>query len=92
MQLQLTGQNIEITDSLREFTESKFQRLARQHDRITHAHVVLAVHKLFHSVEAKIHIPGAELHAEAQSEDMHTSILEVIDKLIRQIEKHKEKH
>lgn len=92
MQLQLTGQNIEITESLREFTHSKFQRLMRQNDRITNIHVVLAVNKLIHSVEAKVHIPGAELHAESESDDMHKSILNVIDKLLRQIEKHKDKH
>ncbi len=92
MQLQLTGQNIEITDSLREFTQSKFQRLIRQHDRITNIHVVLAVNKLIHSVEARVHIPGAELHAESESDDMHKSILNVIDKLLRQIEKHKDHH
>lgn len=92
MQIQLTGQNIEITESLREFTETKFQRLIRQHDRITNIHVVLAVNKLIHLVEARVHIPGAELHAESESDDMHTSILNVIDKLLRQIEKHKDKH
>lgn len=92
MQLQLTGQNIEITDSLREFTNEKFQRLVRHSDRITNVHVVLAVNKLIHSVEANVHIPGAELHAKSESEDMHKSILSVIDKLLRQITKHKEKH
>jgi putative sigma-54 modulation protein len=92
MQLQLTGQNIEITESLREFTSSKFQKLVRHTDRITNAHVVLAVNKLIHSAEAKLHIPGAELHAHAESDDMHRSILDLIDKLLRQIEKHKDKH
>lgn len=92
MQLQLTGQNIEITESLREFTNTKFERLTRVNSRITNIHVVLAVNKLIHFAEAKVHIPGAEIHAESESDDMHKSILNVIDKLLRQIEKHKDKH
>lgn len=92
MQLQLTGQNIEITESLREFTNSKFQRLLRQTDRITNVHVILAVDKLLHIAEANVHIPGADLHAKSESDDMHKSILNIIDKLLRQLEKYKDKH
>ena len=92
MQIQLTGHNLEITESLREFTNTKFKRLQRHSDRITNVHVILAVDKLLHVAEANVHLPGANLHAKDETDDMHKSILNVIDKLLRQIDKHKDKH
>lgn len=88
-QIQFTGQNIEITPVLREFTHTKFKRLERYAERITSIHVVFNVDKLRQIAEAKIHLPGTEVYASAESEDMYKTIDILIDKLVRQLGKYK---
>lgn len=91
MQLNLTGHHVEITDSLRDYVTTKLDKLERHFDQVTNVHVILGVEKLRQKAEAKIHIKGNQLFAESENEDMYASIDSMIDKLDRQIRKHKEK-
>ncbi|MGI2260549.1 ribosome hibernation promoting factor [Shewanella sp. GXUN23E] len=91
MQINLTGHHIEITDSLREYVESKFTKLERHFEQINNVHVVLNVEKLQQIAEAKLHINGGEIFATSEHEDMYAAIDALIDKLDRQVIKHKEK-
>lgn len=88
-QIQFTGHNINITATLREFTHTKFKRLERYADKITSVHVVFNVDHLSQIAEAKIHLPGIEVYASADSEDMYKTIDILVDKLVRQLSKHK---
>jgi len=54
--------------------------------------VTLTVEKIKQKVEATIHVPGNDLHAEANDENMYSAIDLLADKLDRQVLKHKEKH
>jgi putative sigma-54 modulation protein len=89
MQIQFTGHNIEITPPIRDYVSKKFKRLKRHMDSITSTHVILNVDKLRQIAEAKLHIPGAEIYAQAEADDMYKAIDALIDKLVRQLEKHK---
>ncbi|MCC4264911.1 ribosome hibernation promoting factor [Oceanimonas baumannii] len=91
MQINLTGHHVEITDALRDYVNSKFTRLERHFDHITNAHVILNVEKMQQIAEAKLHVSGGELFANSQHENMYAAIDGLIDKLDRQIIKHKEK-
>ena len=91
MQLNLTGHRLDVTPALRAFTEEKFEKLERHFDNITSINVVFDVEKQRQIVEATILIAKGELHASSESEDMYTSIDLLIDKLNRQLMKHKEK-
>ncbi|GGB36449.1 ribosomal subunit interface protein [Oceanisphaera marina] len=91
MQINLTGHHVEITDSLRDYVNSKFSKLERHFDNMTNAHVVLTLEKLLKVAEAKIHLSGGEIFANAQHEDMYAAIDGLFDKLDRQVIKHKEK-
>ena len=91
MQLSITGHHIDVTDSLRAYVTNKFVRLERHYEHITNVHVVLSVEKLIQKAEATVHTSGAELFADATSEDLYAAIDALIDKLDRQIVKHKEK-
>ncbi len=74
MQLNLTGQHIEITDSLRDHVNSKCEKLTRHFNQMTNVHVILSVEKQRQKAEATIHASGAELFASDESENMYTSI------------------
>lgn len=91
MQLQMTGHKVEITPALREFTTSKFERIKRFSDHIISIHVIFDVEKVRQIAEATVNLHGSEIHARSESENMYTAIDMLIDKLTRQLIKHKEK-
>lgn len=91
MQINITGHRMDVTPAIRAFTEEKFQKLERHFDHITAIHVVFDVEKLRQIAEATIHVSKGELHASAESEDLYAAIDSLIDKLNRQLMKHKEK-
>lgn len=91
MQISVTGHHVDITDALKTYVESKFEKLERHFDHVTDVHVILGVEKLIQKAEATVQISGATLFAEEQQEDMYAAIDGLIDKLDRQIKKHKEK-
>lgn len=91
MQLNITGHHVELTEALKDYTSSKLQKLERHFDHISNVQVTLAVEKQRQVAEAILHIAGGEVHAKAEHEDMYASIDLLVDKLDRQILKHKEK-
>ena len=91
MQINLTGHHIEITESLRGYVQEKFTKLERHFDQINNVHVILNVQKMQQIAEAKIHLKKGEVFATSKHADMYAAIDSLIDKLDRQVLKHKEK-
>ena len=90
--IQITGRHVEVTPPIQEYVKSKFERIERHFDHITNAHVILEVEKQDHKAEATIHAAGhADLFASAKEKNMYAAIDALVDKLDRQIIKHKEK-
>ena len=91
MQLNITGNHIEVNPQLRSFLKRKLGKIERHHDRITSVHVVLSIDRITHRAEATVHALGNEIYADASATDMQTAIDSLVAKLDRQILKHKEK-
>ena len=91
MQTILSGHHVEITDALRQYVNAKMERLERHFDNVTDIHVVLSVEKLRQKAEATLLLSGSKLFADATDEDMYAAIDALVDKLDRQVKKHKEK-
>ncbi|OGV43648.1 MAG: ribosomal subunit interface protein [Legionellales bacterium RIFCSPHIGHO2_12_FULL_42_9] len=91
MQINFTGHGLDVTPALRTFTQEKFNRLERHFNKITAIHVIFHVEKLNQIAEATLLIAKGELHASATSEDMYVAVDELVQKLNRQLIKHKEK-
>jgi putative sigma-54 modulation protein len=91
MHINLSGHHVEITASLRDYVDTKFAKLERHFDNINNVHVVLNVEKLEQIAEATVHLKGGEIFASSKNGDMYASIDLLIDKLDRQILKHKSK-
>ena len=83
MNLNLTGNHLEITPAIRDYVVAKLERVTRHFDHVIDVNVVLSVDKLRQKVEANLHIRGKDIHAEA--------IDALADKLDRQVLKAKEK-
>ena len=91
MQINITGHHIEVTPSLKSYVESKLKRLERHFDHISNIHVILKLEKERREAEARIEVSKGTLFADSRHEDMYAAIDLLIDKLDRQIKKHKEK-
>lgn len=91
MQLQITGHQLEVTDSIRNYVTEKFSKLERHFDQVIDIHVILEVEKLAQKAEATVQVNGAKLFAEDTQEGMYAAIDGLVDKLDRQILKHKDK-
>lgn len=91
MQINLSGHHVEITDSLRDYVDTKFTKLERHFDHINNVYVILNVEKLNQKAEATMHLDGGEVFATSEHSDMYAAIDSLIDKLDRQVIKHKEK-
>lgn len=92
MDFSIRGQQIEVTEALNDYVDKKLSRLDKYFDAPpTSGNVTLSVVRGLHTVEVTIPLPGVVLRAEDRSEDMYASIDAVVDKLERQIRKHKTK-
>src|SRR3990172_7460892 len=91
MQITLTGHHLDITPAIRSYVEGKFSRLERHFDQMTNIKVFLSVEKERQKAEARVEVNRATLFADSEHEDMYAAIDVLIDKLDRQIIKHKEK-
>lgn len=91
MQIKLTGHHVEITNALSDYVHGKLERVERHFDNVTSVHVILSVEKLRQKAEATIHVAGNDIFADAVDGDMYAAIDALIDKIDRQIKKHKEK-
>ena len=91
MQINLTGHHLDLTDALRNYVNDKFVRLERHFDHINNVHVILEVDKVRQKAEAKLNVNGGEIFATSEDEVMYAAIDSLVDKLDRQVIKHKEK-
>lgn len=93
MMYNIRGQRFQVTEALREYVEKKLSRLEKYFETpiASEITVTLSVTKGQHTVEVTIPLVGVMLRAEEKSEDMYASIDLVVDKLERQIRKHKTK-
>ena len=91
MQINISGHHVEVTQALKDYVQSKVDKLERHFEYITNVQVTLTVEKLMQKAEATLHASGADLHAVADDENMYAAIDGMTDKLDRQLLKHKEK-
>ena len=92
MQVNISGHHVEVTPAMQDYVELKLKKLEGHFDKITNVEVIMKVDKLQQKIEATLQIPGGEVQAKAQHEDMYASIDLLTDKLDRQLLKHKEKN
>jgi putative sigma-54 modulation protein len=90
MNLNLTGQHLEITPAIRAYVVTKLERINRHFNHVIDVSVVMSVDKLRQKVEANVHVRGKDMHAESVDADMYAAIDALADKLDRQLLKHKE--
>jgi putative sigma-54 modulation protein len=91
MELHFVGKHIDITDALKAHITDKLQPIEKRFSRITQIRITLHVDHLDQIAEGTVHLDGAEIHAAATTADMYLSVDAMIEKLLGQMTKHKEK-
>jgi putative sigma-54 modulation protein len=92
MNITITGHHLDITTAIRNYVTGKFERISRHSDHVIDVNVIMTIEKLKHKVEANVHLSGKDIHAETVDENMYAAVDLLVDKLDRQINKHKEKN
>ncbi|WP_100374027.1 ribosome hibernation-promoting factor, HPF/YfiA family [Bacillus sp. FJAT-45037] len=93
MNYNIRGENIEVTPALRDYVEKKVGKLERYFDTtpVADVNVKMQVLNTQHIIEVTIPMPQLLLRGEEVHTDMYAAIDNVIEKLERQIRKHKTK-
>lgn len=94
LKFNIRGENIEVTDSIRDYVTKRISKLEKYFENSVEAtaHINLKVYSNKNAkVEVTIPLPYLTLRAEETSPDMYSSADLVTDKLERQIRKYKTK-
>lgn len=91
MQITVKGKQIDLTDSLKNYASEKMGKMSRYFDHMISAEVCLSIERNWHVAEITVFGEGFDMRGEEKSTDMYNSIDRVIEKLERQLKKHKGK-
>jgi putative sigma-54 modulation protein len=92
LDIKITARMGDVTNGMREKTTEKLGRLSRYYDRITWLDVVLDEEHEKKTVEVSAGLNrGATIVGKAASPDMHAALDLAVDKIAKQLRKHKEK-
>jgi putative sigma-54 modulation protein len=96
MNLRINSRHMEVTPAIRNHLEGRLERIRKHFDHVIDASAFLIVDKakekeLRQTAELTLHLKGKELFAEAHHENLYQAMDAVIDKLDRQLVKHKER-
>jgi len=91
MHVETHGHQIEVTPALRDYVDTKFQKLSKHFDRPLDVRAQLSLEKPHHKAEATVLIAGKTMHADATASDMYAAIDQLADKLDRLLVKHRKK-
>jgi putative sigma-54 modulation protein len=91
MQVSVTFRNTGSESWFKDYVTERLSRIQKYIDKPVDAHVVLSVEKFRYVAEINIMAKGISLVGKEEAKDMQLAIDNVIDKIERQIKKHKEK-
>jgi len=87
----INGRHIKLSDDMRSYAEEKIHKIETHFDRVIEGHMTLSAEKHRRIAEITLNAKRATFHAQEESEDMYASIDGVMEKIDRQIKRHKEK-
>jgi len=96
MNLTISGHHLEVTPALRTYVTTKLDRIKRHFDQVVDVKVLLTLDnqkekELRQKAECNIHLKGIELFAESVHSDLYAAVDELVDKLDRQVVRHKDR-
>ena len=96
MNLTISGHHLDVTPALDNYVRNKLSRINRHFDQVVVVKVILTVEKQKEKerrqrAECNIHVKGNDMFAEASHADLYAAVDELVDKLDRQVVRHKDR-
>jgi putative sigma-54 modulation protein len=96
MNLTISGHHLEVTPALRNYVTSKLDRITRHFDQVVDVKVLLSIENQKEKerrqrAECNIHVKGNDMFAESSHSDLYAAVDELMDKMDRQVVRHKDK-
>lgn len=96
MNLTISGHHLDVTPALRSYVTSKLDRITRHFDQVVDVKVLLTVENLKEKqgrkrAECNVHVKGSDMFAESAHEDLYAAVDDLVDKLDRQVVRHKDR-
>jgi putative sigma-54 modulation protein len=96
MNLTISGHHLEVTPAIREYLQTKLERIRRHFDHVIDMAVILAVDNLPEKekrqrAEITLRLRGKDVHVASIAQDLYAAIDTLIDKLDRQVLKYKKR-
>lgn len=96
MNLTISGHHLEVTPALRTYVTTKLDRIRRHFDQVVDVKVLLTLEnqkekERRQKAECNIRVKGIDLFAECAHADLYAAVDELVDKLDRQVVRHKDR-
>ena len=96
MNLTISGHHLDVTPPLREYVLNKLDRVTRHFDQVVDVNVILSVEKKKEKEQRQkagvtLHVKGRDIFVEQSHEDLYAAIDQLMDKLDRQVVRHKDR-
>ena len=94
MNLTISGHHLDVTPAIRDYVQNKLERIIRHFDQVIDSHVILAIDNLTEKekrqkAEINMRLSGKTVHVESVAQDLYAAIDLLMDRLDRQVVKHK---
>jgi len=96
MNLTISGHHLDVTPALRNYVTSKLDKITRHFDQVVDVRVLSTIDNLKEKdlrqrAECNIHVKGKDLFAESAHADLYAALDDLVDKMDRQVLRHKDK-
>jgi putative sigma-54 modulation protein len=96
MNLTISGHHLDVTPALRDYVTTKLDRVTRHFDQVVDINVLLSVENLREKerrqkAEVTLHVKGRDIFVEQANADLYAAIDQLVDKLDRQVCRHKDR-
>ena len=96
MNLTISGHHLEVTPALRSYVTDKLDRITRHFDQVVDVKVLLRIENQTEKqgrqkAECNIHVKGNDMFAESAHQDLYAAVDDLVDKLDRQVVRHKDR-
>ena len=94
MNLTISGHHLDVTPALRRYVAAKLDRVTRHFGQVVDIKVLLSLENQREKdgrqrAECRIHVKGSDMYAQSASQDLYAALDCLIDKLDRQVARHK---
>jgi putative sigma-54 modulation protein len=91
MELDFTFRNVEPTEAIKAWANKRFQKVTKHLRDPSSAHIVVTVDKHRHRAELTVHSHGDILRASEETDDLYSTLDQVMSKLEQVAQRQKER-